>query len=219
MALRLSGKKVGMTQRFDKSGNIVVCSIIQVAPNIITQIKSKESDGYSSLQVGICKIETKDPRTVAKRMTKQLLGHYQKAGVEPHRHLAEMRVDGVEEHKVGDALDLSLFEKVSYVDVAGISKGKGFQGVMKRHGFAGGRASHGASRNHRKGGSTGMRSTPGRTLPGTKKAGRMGGKRVTVQSLKVAHIDMERNLVLVEGAIPGPVGGIVSLEQAKKKGK
>ncbi|NGX61556.1 MAG: 50S ribosomal protein L3 [Chlamydiae bacterium] len=216
MVLKLMGKKRGMTQRFDEKGNVVVCTIIQAEPNVITQIKRKESDGYNALQLGYQKILTKDPRTVEKRMSRQLLGHFSKSEIQPRRFLSESRVEKVEEYEVGQEVGVSLFSEVSYVDVAGISKGKGFQGVIKRHGFKGGPAAHGSGF-HRHGGSTGMRSTPGRCLPGQKKAGRMGGEQVTVQNLRVIGIDEEKNLLVVEGSIPGPRGGVVSVTPAKKK--
>ncbi len=216
MALKLLGKKRGMTQRFDETGNVVVCTIIHAEPNIVTQIKRKESDGYNALQLGFGKIVTKDPRTVEKRMTKQLLGHFKKSDVEPRRFLAESRMDDVEEYSIGQEVGVSLFSEITFVDVCGVSKGKGFQGVIKRHNFAGGPASHGSGF-HRHGGSTGMRSTPGRGLQGQKKAGQMGNERVTVQNLRVLGIDEGRNLIIIEGAIPGPRGGLVSIAPARKK--
>jgi len=216
MTLKLMGKKRGMTQRFDKTGNVVVCTVIHAEPNIITQIKRKESDGYNALQLGFDKIVTKDPRTVEKRVTKQLLGHFKKSNVEPRRYLAESRIENIDEFSIGQEVGVSLFSEITYVDVCGVSKGKGFQGVIKRHNFAGGPAAHGSGF-HRHGGSTGMRSTPGRGLPGQKKAGQMGNEQVTVQNLRVIGIDEGRNLIIVEGAIPGPRGGLVSIAPAKKK--
>lgn len=215
MTLKLMGKKRGMTQRFDQTGNVVVCTVIHAEPNVVTQIKRKESDGYNALQLGYDKIRTQDPRTVEKRMTKQLLGHFKKSNVEPRRYLAESRVDDTATYSVGQEISVSLFTDVTYVDVSGVSKGKGYQGVMKRHNFAGGPAAHGSGF-HRHGGSTGMRSTPGRTLPGQKKAGHMGCEQVTVQNLRVVGIDEGRNLIIVEGAVPGPRGGLVSIAPAKK---
>lgn len=217
MALKLMGRKRGMTQRFDDGGNIQICTVIAVEPNIITQIKRKESDGYNALQLGFEKLLVKDARTLPKRVTKQLLGHFQKANVEPRRYLSEARIENVDSYAVGQELDLSLFAEVSYVDVTGVSKGKGFQGVIKRHHFAGGPATHGASRFHRLGGSVGMRTTPGRTFPGQKKAGHMGDEKVTVENLKVVGVDLERNLIFVKGAVPGPQGGLVQFAPAKKK--
>lgn len=219
MALKLMGKKCGMTQRFDSEGRAVACTMIYVGPSVVTQVKRKQTEGYDALQLGFEKVEVKDPRTIEKRLSKPLRFHFQKGGVEPYRYLAETDVKDIDAYAVGQQLDLSLFEGVNYVDIIGTSKGKGYQGVMKRHGFRGGWASHGASRCHRSGGSTGMRSTPGRCLPGRKKAGRMGGVRVTVENLKVVHIDREKNLLLVEGAVPGPIGAVVSFTPAKKKGK
>ncbi len=216
MALKLMGKKRGMTQRFDDSGNIVVCTVIHAEPNVVTQIKKKDSDGYNALQLGFEKIVTEDSRTIQKRVSKQLLGHFQKAAIEPRRYLAESRIDNVEEYSVGQELGVSLFSDVLFVDVCGVSKGKGYQGVMKRYHFKGGPASHGSGF-HRHGGSTGMRSTPGRCLPGQKKAGRMGNDQVTVQNLRVVGIDEGRNLIIVEGSVPGPRGGLVSLVPSRKK--
>ena len=218
MALKLMGKKRGMTQRFDNKGNIVVCTVIHAEPNVITQIKRKESDGYDALQLGFDKLVTKDPRTVQKRLSKQLIGHFQKANIEPRRFLAESRIQNTNDYEVGQEVGVSHFAEGAYVDVCGISKGKGFQGVIKRHNFKGGPAAHGSGF-HRHGGSTGMRSTPGRCLPGQKKAGRMGGEQVTIQNLRVVGIDEGRNLIIVEGAIPGPRGGLVSVAPATKKKK
>lgn len=218
MTVRLMGKKRGITQRFDDKGNVVVCTIIHAEPSVITQIKRKETDGYNALQLGFDKITTKDPRTVQKRVSNQLLGHFKKAEVDPRRHLSETRVANIEEYAVGQELGVALFQDVGYVDISGTSKGKGYQGVMKRHGFAGGPAAHGSGF-HRHGGSTGMRSTPGRCLPGTKKAGRMGAEHVTVQNLQLIGVDAERNLLIVKGAIPGPRGGLVTVSPAVKKKK
>lgn len=216
MALKLMGKKRGMTQRFDDSGNLVVCTVIHAEPNIVTQIKRKASDGYNALQLGFEKIVTEDPRTVEKRVTKQLIGHFQKANVEPRRYLSESRIENVEEYAIGQELKVTLFSDVVFVDVSGVSKGKGYQGVIKRHNFKGGPAAHGSGF-HRHGGSTGMRSTPGRCLPGQKKAGRMGGENVTVQNLRVVGIDEGRNLIIVEGSVPGHCGSLVSVIPSKKK--
>jgi large subunit ribosomal protein L3 len=216
MALKIMGKKRGMTHRFDDAGNLIVCTVIHAEPNVITQIKKKESDGYNALQLGFEKIVTEDPRTIQKRVTKQLLGHFQKAQVEPRRYLAEMRLENVDAYAVGQELGVALFSDIIFVDVSGVSKGKGYQGVIKRHHFSGGPASHGSGF-HRHAGSTGMRSTPGRCLPGGKKAGRMGGERVTIQNLRVVGIDEGRHLIIVEGAVPGPRGSIVSVSPSKKK--
>ncbi len=216
MALKLMGKKRGMTQYFDKEGNVVVCTVIHAEPNVVTQIKRKETDGYDAIQVGFEMLEVNDPRTLDKRVTKPLIGHFRKSNIAPRRYLAEARVQNVEEYALGQELGVSLFSEISYVDVSGVSKGKGFQGVIKRHHFSGGPAAHGSGF-HRHGGSTGMRTSPGRCLPGIKKAGRMGADAVTVQNLRVVTVDAERNLLLVEGAVPGPVGALVSFFPSRKK--
>jgi large subunit ribosomal protein L3 len=216
MTLKLMGKKRGMTHQFDETGNTVVCTVIHAEPNVITQIKRKASDGYNALQLGFGQIITKDLRTIEKRMTKQLLGHFQKASVAPRRYLAESRIEDIESYSVGQEVGVSHFADIPYVDVSGVSKGKGYQGVIKRHGFKGGPAAHGSSF-HRHGGSTGMRSTPGRCLPGQKKAGRMGAERVTVQNLRVLGIDVNRNLLIIAGAIPGAQGSLVTISPSKKK--
>lgn len=218
MKLKLMGKKRGMTQRFDDKGNVVTCTVIHAEPNVVTQIKRKESDGYNALQLGYEKLITKDSRTIQKRVSNQLLGHFKKANVEPRRYLSESRVDSVEGFEVGQEFNLKIFSDISHIDVSGVSKGKGFQGVIKRHNFGGGPAAHGSGF-HRSGGSTGMRSTPGRTLPGTKKPGRMGADFVTVQNLRVVAVDEARNLLIVEGAIPGARGSLVHVAPAKKKQK
>ncbi len=218
MTLKLMGRKRGMTQRFDESGNVVVCTVIHAEPNVVTQIKRRESDGYNALQLGFDKIITKDPRTVQKRVTKQLLGHFQKANIEPRRFLSEARIENVDEYTVGQEIGVTVFNDETFIDVCGVSKGKGFQGVIKRHNFKGGPAAHGSGF-HRHGGSTGMRSTPGRTLPGQKKAGRMGNEKVTIQSLRVLLVDEGKNLIVVEGSVPGPQGGVVWMASAVKKKK
>src|SRR4029078_6287084 len=151
-----------------------------------------------------------------KNVSKALQGHYAKAGVEPCRHAVESRVEDVESYQLGQSIGPEYFNDVTHIDVQGVSKGKGYQGVMKRHHFSGGPASHGSGF-HRHAGSTGMRSTPGRCLPGVKKAGRMGGDVVTVQNLRVVRIDEARKMIIVEGAVPGPLNGLVYLTKAKKK--
>ncbi|MEZ5315443.1 MAG: 50S ribosomal protein L3 [Chlamydiales bacterium] len=215
MGLKLMGKKHRMVQRFDETGSIVVCTIIHVEPNVVTQIKSIESDGYNAIQLGFDKIVIKDPRTMEKRITKPLIGHFKKSNVDPRRYLAESRID-IDGYSVGQLIGVSFFDEVSYVDITGISKGKGYQGVMKKYHFAGGPAAHGSGF-HRHGGSTGMRSTPGRTLPGQKKAGQMGCEQVTVQNLRLVCIDEKQDFLLVEGAVPGHLGGLVSISPACKK--
>lgn len=213
--LKLMGKKRGMVQLFDEQGHSQACTVIEMEPNLITQIKTDETDGYNAIQVGFDKIEVKDPRTMQKRVSKPLLGHYKKADVPPRRHLCESRLDSVEGYSVGQALGVAEFEGVPFVDATATSKGKGYQGVMKRHNFAGGPASHGSGF-HRHGGSTGMRTSPGRGLPGQKMAGQMGNEQVTVQNLRVVLIDAAENVIVVEGSVPGPNNSLVWISSSVK---
>lgn len=212
MTLKFMGKKMGMTRLFDEKGNQVVCTVISAEPNIVSQLRTKEIDGYNAVQVAAFQVKSPKIRNV----TKPLRGHFAKAGIEPRSVLAEFRVEGVEEFQVGQEMPISLFEVGDYVDVQGVSKGKGYQGVIKRHNFAGGPASHGSGF-HRHGGSTGMRTSPGRCLPGQKKAGHMGAEVVSVQSLRVVKADPERKVLIVAGAIPGARGGLVYITKARKK--
>lgn len=214
--LKLMGKKRGMIQLFDEQGRSRACTVIEVQPNLITQIKTDETDGYAALQMASDEIKTKDPRTVEKRVSLPRLGHFKKAGVKPCRYLCESNLASVEGYSLGQEVGLEKFEGVPYIDATAISKGKGFQGVMKRHNFAGGPASHGASRFQRKGGSTGMRTSPGRGLPGQKMAGQMGNEQVTVQNLPVVILDRDENLLVVEGSVPGPCGGLVYVSSSIK---
>jgi large subunit ribosomal protein L3 len=212
MTLKFMGIKKGMTRLFNEKGEHVVCTVISAEPNVVTQVKTKETDGYEAIQVSAVKVKASQVRNV----TKPLKGHYAKAGVEPRRYSAESRLDKAEGFQAGQEIGVSCFNDVAFVDVAAISKGKGFQGVIKRHHFAGGPASHGSGF-HRHGGSCGMRSTPGRCLPGQKKAGRMGADMVTVQSLRVVRVDEAKQLLVVEGAVPGARGGLVTITKAVKK--
>lgn len=213
-SLKLMGKKRGMVQLFDEKGNAVPCTVIEAQPNIITQIKTKETDGYNAIQFGFDEVITKDPRTIAKRVSKPLVGHFKKSGVAPQRFLTEVRLDKVDGYELGQTLTVDLFADVPFVDATAISKGKGYQGVIKRHHFAGGPAAHGSGF-HRHAGSTGMRSSPGRGLPGGKKAGHMGAEKKTVQNLQV--IKVQDNLIVVKGQVPGPENGLVYITTAKKK--
>jgi len=212
MTLKLMGKKRGMTRLFDETGNHVVCTVISAEPNIITQIKRKESDGYEAVQLSAFKIKA----SKAKNVSKPLQGHFKKAGVEPRTASAETRVESAEAFQLGQEVGVGQFADVKYVDVRGVSKGKGYQGVIKRHHFAGGPAAHGSGF-HRHGGSTGMRTSPGRCLPGQKKAGRMGSDKVTLQNLRIVRIDEEKQVIIVEGAIPGARGGTVYITKSEKK--
>lgn len=215
MAVKLMGKKRGMIQLFDEKGNVMVGTVIEAEPNVITQIKTKETDGYNALQMGFERIQVKDPRTMDRRASKPLRGHYKKATVEPRRFVSETRLDQVEGFTLGQEFGVGIFSETKYVDATAISKGKGFQGVMKLHNFSGGPASHGSGF-HRHAGSTGMRSTPGRCLPGGPRASHMGLERKTVQNLEVLLINAEENVIVVKGQVPGPKNGLVYLAPAKK---
>ena len=212
MSLKLMGKKRGMTRVFNEKGQSVVCTVIEAQPNVIIQIKNLEKDGYRAIQMGAIKVT--QPKL--KRVKKPMKGHYAKAKVEPHRKLAESRIEEGEEYSVGQEIGVEYFNETTYVDVTGTTKGKGFQGVMKRHGFKGGPAAHGSGF-HRTAGSTGMCSDPGRTLPGVRMAGHMGDVKQTVECLQVVRIDQERHVILVKGPIPGSKGGLVYIRKSKKR--
>ena len=209
MPVTLIGRKKGMTQVFDDEGNLIVCTVIEAEPNTILRINRKETDGYNSLQIGGVPYETGKERVV----TKALKGHFAKAQAQPCRVIRESRIDGVDAYQVGQQLDASLFSSVTHVDVEGVSKGKGFQGVIKLHRMSGGPAAHGSGF-HRHMGSTGMRSTPGRCFPNGKRASRMGGDRTTVQNLRLVAV--KGNIILVEGAVPGARHGIVYIRESVK---
>ena len=206
----LLGTKLGMTQVWDENGAVVPVTVIEVAPNVVTQIRTPEVDGYSAVQIAAGQI---DPRKV----NKPSAGHFEKAGVTPRRHLTEVRTADAAEYSLGQELTVDgTFEAGQKIDVVGTSKGKGFAGTMKRHNFKGVGASHGAHRNHRKPGSVGGAATPGRVFKGQKMAGRMGGERVTVQNLTVQAIDADKGLILVKGAVPGARGRLVFVRNAVK---
>ena len=203
------GKKLGMTQVWDENNRVVPVTVVEAGPCVVTQVRTPEVDGYSAVQIAFGQI---DPRKVNQPM----LGHFAKAGVTPRRHLIELRFDNASEYTLGQELGADTFEAGSSIDVSGVTKGKGFAGVMKRHGFHGVSASHGAHKNHRKPGSIGACATPGRVFKGVRMAGRMGGVAQTVQNLKVHAVDLEKGLILVKGAIPGPTGSVVLLRTAAK---
>jgi large subunit ribosomal protein L3 len=205
----LLGTKLGMTQVWDANGRLVPVTVLQVGTNVVTQVRSADTDGYAAVQLAYGQI---DPRKVSQ----PLKGHFEKAGVTPRRHVAEIRTPNASEFTLGQELTAALFEAGSLVDVIGTTKGKGTAGVMKRHGFHGVGASHGAHRNHRKPGSIGGASTPSRVFKGIKMAGRMGVDRQTTQNLTVHAVDVERGLLLVKGAVPGPKGGVVVVRSAVK---
>ena len=205
------GTKLGMTQVFDENNRVVPVTVIQAGPNVITQLRSADRDGYTAVQLAYGAI---DPRKV----TKPVAGQFAKAGVTPRRHLAEIRVADTSEFEVGQELTAEIFADGALVDVTGTSKGKGFAGAMKRHGFSGLGASHGAHRVHRAPGSIGGCATPGRVFKGMRMAGRMGNDTVTTQNLTVHKVDAEAGLLLIKGAIPGRKGGIVVVRDAVKGG-
>ena len=205
----LLGRKLGMTQVWDADGHLVPLTVVQVGTNVVTQVRTEEVDGYSAIQLGFGEIDSR-------KVTKPLQGHFEKAGVAPRRHLAEVRTSEQDSYELGQELDAATFEAGQSVDVSGTTKGKGFAGVMKRHGFAGVSASHGAHRNHRKPGSIGACATPGRIFKGLRMAGRMGHARRTVQNLKVRGVDADKGVLIVGGAIPGPKGAVVLVRTAVK---
>ncbi|PZF57375.1 50S ribosomal protein L3 [Curtobacterium sp. MCSS17_008] len=205
----LLGKKLGMTQVWDENNKFIPVTVIEVGPNVVTQIRNVERDGYEAIQIAAGAI---DPRKV----NKPAAGHFEAAGVTPRRTLTEIRTNDAAEYTLGQELTVDTFEAGQKVDVVGTSKGKGFAGVMKRHGFAGVSASHGAHRNHRKPGSIGASSTPSRVFKGMRMAGRMGGERVTVLNLTVHAVDAEKGLLLVKGAVPGARGRSVFVRTAVK---
>jgi large subunit ribosomal protein L3 len=212
MIAGMLGKKIGMTQIFQEDGSMVPVTVIEAGPCHVMQVKTKEHDGYDAVQLGF------DDRK-RKNATKPESGHARKAKVEPKRFVREIRADGDVELELGEAVTLDIFDDTASLDVTGISKGKGFQGVMKRHNFKGGPASHGAHRIHRMPGSIGQSAWPSRTLKGMRMGGQMGNKRSTVTNLKIVDIDKEKNLLIVKGAVPGHMGTYLILRsRTMKKG-
>jgi len=204
------GEKLGMTQVWDDQNRVVPVTVVKAGPCVVTQVRTPENDGYSAVQIAFGAID-------ARKVTKPQAGHFAKAGVTPRRHVAEIRTEDATEYTLGQELGPDTFEVGQMVDVIGTTKGKGFAGVMKRHGFHGLRASHGVQRKHRSPGSIGGCATPGRVFRGMKMAGRMGSDRQTTQNLLIAGVDMERGLLLIKGAIPGPTGGLVFVRTAVKE--
>ena len=205
------GEKLGMTQVFDENNRIVPVTVVKAGPCVVTQIRTQEKDGYTAVQLAYGQI---DPRKV----TKPVAGHFKAAGVTPRRHLVELRTDAIEGYEVGQELSADVFDAGAKVDVSGTTKGKGTAGVMKRHGFGGLGAAHGTQRKHRAPGSIGGCATPGRVFKGIRMAGRMGHEPQTTQSLTVHKVDVEKGLLLIKGAIPGPTGGVVLVRTAAKGG-
>ena len=205
----LLGRKVGMTQVWDDDNKIVPVTVIAADTNVVTQIRTRETDGYSAIQIGFGEID-------GRKVNKPEMGHLAKAGVTPRRHLVEIRTEAVADFTLGQEISPDIFAAGEKVDVTGTSKGKGFAGVMKRHGFAGVSASHGAHRNHRKPGSIGACATPGRVFKGLRMAGHMGTDKVTTQNLTIHAVDTDRGVILIKGAVPGPRGQLVVIRSAVK---
>lgn len=208
MNVALLGKKIGMTQVFDDANRLVPVTVIEAGPCPVTQVKSDETDGYNAVQIGF-------RAQKAQRLSKAARGHFEKAGVEAQAELSEFRTNGEHELNVGDVLTVEHFEAGQKIDVIGKSKGRGFQGVVKRYGFAGGPASHG-SMFHRRGGSYGMCQWPGHVIKGKKMPGHMGDVQRTVQNLTVVKVVPEKNLILIKGSVPGARGSLLTVRSAVK---
>ena len=201
------GTKLGMTQIFDESNRVVPVTVVEAGPCVVTQIRTVENDGYNAIQIAYGEI---DPRKAKKPQA----GHFKKAGVTPRRHMAEIRMDDVSGYEVGQDVTVDIFEGIDFVDVTGTSKGKGFQGVVKRHGFGGvGQATHGQHNRLRAPGSVGACSYPAKVFKGTRMAGQTGNERVTVQNLEVIKVMPEHNLLLLKGSVPGAKGSIIAIEK------
>lgn len=202
------GQKLGMTQIYAENGLVIPVTVIKAGPCLVVQRKTVEIDGYEAIQIGL--VEDRPAKA-----NQPQGGHFKKAGVAPVRQVAELPLGDGEDSKPGDEVKASIFAEQEYVDIIGTSKGKGFQGVMKRHGFRGGRASHG-SMFHRAPGSIGSSAYPSRVFPGMRGTGRMGGDRITVKNLQVVKVDAENNLIYVRGAVPGPKSGYLTIRRAKR---
>lgn len=211
MSVGILGTKLGMTQVFDSNGNVVPITVVQAGPCKITQIKTPTKEGYGAIQIGY-------GDTRAKVLSKPELGHLQKSGCSPVKHLQEYRVADPSSYQIGQELDVTQFTDGQKVDVIGTSIGKGFAGYQKRHNFKRGPMAHG-SKNHRAPGSTGAGTTPGRVYPGKRMAGRLGGKQITTKKLTLFQVDAEKNLLLIKGTLPGKPGALVNIVPAKLVGK
>ena len=205
------GKKIGMTQIFDERGNVIPVTVIEAGPCVVAQVKTVETDGYNAIQLGFGEIKDK-------HINKPEKGHFAKAKLENKKHLREFKVEDVENYKVGDEVKADIFAAGEKVDVQGTSKGKGFQGVIKRHGQSRGPMGHG-SMYHRRPGSMGPTSTPGRVFKGKKLPGQMGRDTITIQNLDVVRVDMDKNVILVKGSVPGAKGAILKIKSAVKASK
>jgi len=205
------GEKLGMTQVFTDEGRAIPVTVVQAGPCVVAQIRTPDRDGYAAVQLGFGEIKES-------RVTKPMKGHFTKGGVTPAKHLVEVRTDDASTYEVGSQITVERFAVGEHVDVIGVSKGKGFAGVMKRHNFHGKPDSHGTERKHRSTGSVGAGTTPGRVFKGMKGPGHLGHDRTTILSLEVIESDAERNLLLIKGAIPGPAGALVVIRNAVKRG-
>lgn len=200
----LLGKKIGMTRIFAEDGSTVPVTIVEAGPCFVSQIKTKDVDGYNALQLGFSEQK-------ASRVTKPLIGHFEKASLKPLRHLKEFRLSSVDGYELGQELTVATFTVGELVNVVGVSKGKGHAGVMKRHNFSGARKTHGQKDRWRAPGSIGNASDPARVFPGKRMAGRMGGERITMQNLDVVKIDEEKNLLFLRGSVPGAKNGLLEI--------
>jgi len=203
MTKAILGRKLGMTQVWSEDDRLVPVTVVEAGPCVISQIRTVERDGYTALQFAYGDIKTG-------KANKPTAGHFAKAGSEPKKHVREVRVDDTDEYKIGDEVKADVFEVGDAISVTGTSKGKGFAGVIKRHNFQGGRATHG-SHHHRTPGSIGQASTPSRVFKGKKMPGRMGGDTITVRNLEIVRIDVEQNLLIIKGAVPGGKGSILTI--------
>ena len=203
MAVGLLGNKIGMTQIFDESGNIIPVTILKVGPCVVTQVKTKSKDGYDSIQIGYGNVSSK-------ALSQPELGHLQKSNIQPLKYLKEFQLTEEDEFSIGQVLNLDSFSPGQFVNVRGKSIGKGFSGLQKRHNFTRGPMTHG-SKNHRAPGSIGMGTTPGRVLPGKKMAGQLGNKITTIKKLKVIQINSEENILVIKGSVPGKPGNLLSI--------
>lgn len=208
MKKAILGKKIGMTQIFDETGLAIPVTVIEAGPCVVSQIKTIDKDGYNAVQVGFVDVKEK-------LLNKPKIGHFTKSKLALKRYLAELRLEDISTYNVGDEIKADTFAEGEIVDAQGISKGKGYQGSIKRHGFSRGPMSHG-SMYHRRSGSMGATSTPGRVFKGKKLPGRMGGKTVTIQNLKIVKVDVARNLILIKGSMPGAKNSIIKIKSAIK---
>ena len=204
----LIGKKIGMTQIFDESGKVIPVTVIEAGPCVVAQVKTQDTDGYTAIQLGYGDIKEK-------KLNKPMKGHFTKVNVTPKKHLREFRVDSIDEVKVGDELKADVFAAGEKIDIQGTSKGKGFQGVIKRHGQSRGPMGHG-SMYHRRPGSMGPTSTPGRVFKGKKLPGHMGVQTITIQNLEVVRVDLDKNVLLVKGSVSGAKGAILKIKSSVK---